>query len=41
MTLLNLVKKIATDVEGIKTDVTDLKVRVTKIEDTLIRNNIR
>lgn len=52
MALLNLVKKIASDVEGIKTDVAslktdvaDLKVRVTKLEtklDTVIKlNNLR
>lgn len=31
---------LAKDVASLKTDVADLKVRVTKIEDTLIRNNI-
>jgi hypothetical protein len=35
MTLLNLVKKIASDVNGIKTDVADLKVRMTKVETRL------
>jgi hypothetical protein len=45
MTLLNLVKKIASDVDDIKTDVADLKVRMTKVEtklNTVIKlNNLR
>jgi hypothetical protein len=35
MVLLNLVKKIASDVNGVKIDFADLKMRMTKVEKRL------
>ncbi|MDR1991208.1 MAG: hypothetical protein LBP70_00535 [Mycoplasmataceae bacterium] len=41
MTLLNLVKKIAEDVEGIKTRLDKLETRLDNVENVLKRNNLK